>query len=506
MLALTRVADLSLQISSEELARCLGLDQTSWYVVKPQLPNNKDSPLSTELLDDIENSTTTSFDGRGPPHVEHGRKQPLGRASLPPRKRLKLQPLTGNYDPYPVGIVANRSSITKDHCMENVGLVCTTAASLSSALSVDSSLSNGTFFSVSNQLLSGLATDEILGDVITPATQALFAQPVSIPISVAPRPKQVSKPTGQPNRLAARRGGRKPQQMMSILRPDILQRPQQQVFVQSDDDKNVLNALLNEQQLVGGDAEDDPSADKLVNVVPVMLYGSDAQNGAVVATATTTPMPSVIHIDPNAKVMQTDDGLIIVCNPDGTIQVHGHTEGQAIPLEAVRALLGVDDVQQTAVSFDSDNGTSSISEQSAAVLNLNVGQTLIPVDGSASAALFGVDGSSLVAFNGAQSFQTIDGTGDISKTLMAIDGSNCQTLVAIDGSTSGHMPLTTLVDGQTLIGLDPSQAATLMTLDSGQAIMTLGGGQTLVTMDCMPSTLVGLEGGQVNLQATQSIL
>ena len=204
--------------------------------------------------------------------------------------------------------------------------------------------------------------------------------------------------------------------------------------------------------------------------------------------------PGIIHIDGNAKVMQTEDGMIIVCNPDGTIQIHGHTEGQAIPLDAVKALLGLDDMQHTLVAVNDVGGgqipgSSAVigAGQQTAMLNLDVGQSLVPVDAS-SQALFG----------GGQSLVTLDGT----QTLVSVDGT--QSYLTVDGGTQTLLT----VDGQTLVGIDPTQAATLVTLDGGQTFVTLDVGQTLVTMDCaQTASMVGIDGQEMmGIEPGQSLM
>ncbi len=42
-----------------------------------------------------------------------------------------------------------------------------------------------------------------------------------------------------------------------------------------------------------------------------------------------------------SNVFQTEDGLVLIQNPDGTFQIHGHTD-QPIPLETVQALLAME--------------------------------------------------------------------------------------------------------------------------------------------------------------------
>jgi two-component system sensor histidine kinase DctS len=76
--------------------------------------------------------------------------------------------------------------------------------------------------------------------------------------------------------------------------------------------------------------------------------------------------------------------------------------------------------------------------------------------------------------------------------LRVLDGSG-QTLVTVDGQ---------------LVGIDPSQAATLVTLDGGQTFMALDVGQTLVTMDCASTAaMVGIDGQEmIGIEAGQPML
>ena len=68
--------------------------------------------------------------------------------------------------------------------------------------------------------------------------------------------------------------------------------------------------------------------------------------------------PGVIQIPANAQVIQTEDGMIIVCHPDGTVQIHGHRGGQAIPLDAIRAVFGLNDAQHALVAVGDGQGTN----------------------------------------------------------------------------------------------------------------------------------------------------
>ena len=76
----------------------------------------------------------------------------------------------------------------------------------------------------------------------------------------------------------------------------------------------------------------------------------DAENVAPVEESETVQMESfqdgnnqeeTIHI-PASNIYQTEDGLIIIQNPDGTTMQLQGTDGQSIPLETIQALLAMD--------------------------------------------------------------------------------------------------------------------------------------------------------------------
>jgi hypothetical protein len=398
-------------------------------------------------------------------------------------------------------------------------VVSTIAPSMVGA-TVDSALpvSNADYFTVSSndvrRLVSSVGGIQPQQQIIVPAAQVFKPTGAIVSSSHRRAPPAASRSVVQQQNVgrgsAAGKRGRRPQQMMSVLRPDILNRTVQQTVAVAPEmnDKSVLATLLQhqqqqqqqQQQLAGAGVFDVASVSAGYAVaqqtIPVAYTGGGHM---AAASASSSPAPGIIHIDENAKVMQTDDGMIIVCNPDGTIQIHGHTEGQAIPLDAVKALLGIDEMQHTLVTVNDGSaagGGQMVSSSAAvigagqqtAMLNLDVGQALMPVDAT-SQALFGVGGQSLM---------TIDGT----QTLVSVDGT--QSFLAVDGS--GQTLLT--VDGQTLVGIDPSQAATLVTLDGGQTFMTLDVGQTLVTMDCAQgAAMVGIDGQEMmGIEPGQSML
>ena len=46
-------------------------------------------------------------------------------------------------------------------------------------------------------------------------------------------------------------------------------------------------------------------------------------------------------VEAQSDVYQTEDGVVFIQNPDGSIQMHGHSD-QPIPLEKVQALLAME--------------------------------------------------------------------------------------------------------------------------------------------------------------------
>jgi len=161
-----------------------------------------------------------------------------------------------------------------------------------------------------------------------------------------------------------------------------------------------------------------------------------------------TPTPNVIHIPENSRVLQTEDGMLIVCQSDGTVQIHGHTEGKPIPLDAIRSILAMDttvfaaeyasEVPQETTQSLYDQLTSPQTDYRTVdqLTSADGSQNVIPVDGrqyvtvDGSPALMAYDPvtQSMVHINAGQGILTLpDGN-----TLVAVDGS--QPLLPVDGA------------------------------------------------------------------------
>ena len=196
------------------------------------------------------------------------------------------------------------------------------------------------------------------------------------------------------------------------------------------------------------------------NTQPVAVYPDwTATNGSggisVVQPAlpqmVATPTPNVIHIPDDARVLQTDDGMIIVCQSDGTVQIHGHTEGQPIPLDAIRSLLALEDETQFAVS-----DSKQITQETSHSL---YGQT-IPL--TSLQTEYEMTDQTLSTVVDAQNLVSIDG-----RQYVAVDGS--QTLMAYDPNT------------QSMVPIDPTQ--TFITLSDDNTFVTVDGGQPVLSID-----------------------
>ena len=174
--------------------------------------------------------------------------------------------------------------------------------------------------------------------------------------------------------------------------------------------------------------------------------GEEPQPVALTPTQLTqlvaTPTPSVIQIPEDARVLQTEDGMVIVCQSDGTIQIHGHTEGRPIPLDAIRSVLAMDtpvvavddsDPQQAVQSLCGQTGPQTDYGTMAQVMGADGAQSLVSVDGRQYVALDG--GQAVVAFDPNTQSMVQIGQGIMAladgNTLVAVDGS--QSLMSVDG-------------------------------------------------------------------------
>jgi len=157
-----------------------------------------------------------------------------------------------------------------------------------------------------------------------------------------------------------------------------------------------------------------------------------------------TPTPNVIHIPEDARVLQTEDGLLIICQSDGTVQIHGHTEGKPIPLDAIRSVLEMD-----TATFAAEYGSSEVTQETTQspydqFVPLTSPQTEYATVGHISGAN---DARNLIPVDGRQ-YVTVDG----SQALLAYDP-DTQSMVQINAGQG----ILTLSDGNTLVALDGSQ-------------------------------------------------
>lgn len=159
------------------------------------------------------------------------------------------------------------------------------------------------------------------------------------------------------------------------------------------------------------------------NPQPAAVVRSPAEtNGFGVASprlVAAVPTPNVIHVPEDARVVQTEDGMIIVCLSDGTVQIHGHTEGQPIPLDTIRSLqAGI----KLPLPVTPDIGQSTVLPncQDAGPGGL-AGKQYLPIDGQP-----------LLAFDpNTQSMFQID-AGD-PQSLLTLASGGAAALVAVDG-------------------------------------------------------------------------
>jgi len=164
------------------------------------------------------------------------------------------------------------------------------------------------------------------------------------------------------------------------------------------------------------------------------------------------PTHNVIHIPEDARVLRTDDGMIIVCQLDGTVQIHGHTEGQPIPLDAIRSLLALDSTRDDPTLFEVSD-SKPISQETGQPIPLASLQTEYEMSDQIIGTV--VDSQNLVSADGRQ-YVAIDG----SQTLLAYDP-NTQSMVQIDPG-QGYI---TLSDDNAFVAVDGTQS--VLSIDGG---------------------------------------
>jgi len=198
-------------------------------------------------------------------------------------------------------------------------------------------------------------------------------------------------------------------------------------------------------------------------------------NGQLPVIPPTPPMvvaataPNVIHIPEDARVFQTDDGMIIICQSDGTVQIHGHTEGQPIPLDAIRSLLALDTTGDQTVYAVSDQTTQETGHSL-----YGYGQS-IPITGPQSGY------ETLDPMNSAEGTQNVIQVD--ANQQMILDGS--QALMAYDPST------------QSVVHIDPGQ---FITLADGNTLVAVDGTQSMIPIDGLCHAEQGVVGNSALLQ------
>ena len=264
------------QIASKDLAHCLGLTVGVRYRVKEQPPQTLPS---TET--ETETVSLTSALGH---LAELVVAKQVVSPTLPPRKRLKMSqvPLTATTVAETNTAVGNGASSTNSDSKNWTVPLCSAdetgaetvqlprspdvgagptggpviAVPMQVAVESGHRAANADYFSVSlcNAATPPPSTGVHRKPIVVPTAQ-VFQQPGAV-VTATQQPRanpQVAaarsavQPVGRASSTAKR--GRRPQQMMSVLRPELLNRTVPQAAVKTvADDKNVLAAFLQQQQ------------------------------------------------------------------------------------------------------------------------------------------------------------------------------------------------------------------------------------------------------------------
>ena len=185
-----------------------------------------------------------------------------------------------------------------------------------------------------------------------------------------------------------------------------------------------------------------------------------------------SPTPDVIQIPEDARVLQTEDGLVIVCQSDGTVQIHGHTEGQPIPLDAIQSLLAMD----TAV-VAVGSGNQVVQESGPSLYSEPVSLANSQTDYVTADQIMGAVGTQNVVPVDGRQYVTMDG----GATLMAYDPET-QSVVQIDAGQD----VITLSDGNTLVAVDSCQP--LLSVDHGRCYAEQGAVGSNALVQLIPSS------------------
>ena len=181
-------------------------------------------------------------------------------------------------------------------------------------------------------------------------------------------------------------------------------------------------------------------------------------------TAAVPAPPNVIHIPEDARVFQTEDGLVIIQQSDGTVQIHGHAEGQPLPLDVIQNLLQLDPAgDQTVSAVGGDNSGQVTQEPSQSPYSQSMPYSVLKTEYETAEQMIATAGvESLVAVDGRQ-YVTVDG----SQAFMAYDPTT-QSMVQIDPGQA----FVTLTDGSALVAVDGTQPA--LSVDGGVSYVEQG--------------------------------
>jgi len=383
---------LRVQISSTELARCLGLSANTRYRVKDQK-----EPEATLVMDVTPEETPascavkadTASPDKKPKDLTMLDSVPL--PMLPPRKRLKASRTELSTGSAGSSIAEVDKSGHAEGMCENIGV----------GTLLESQRCSGSQPEVTECLLSACQASVTSSRTAASVHTSDVAIVESFNSTVENRFASFSAPLqpvkAEPFQRQSVRSGRKSQQITSTA---VTANPQ--------------SAVLCDNWMAQGDS-------KVVSVTPL----------PTVAAST----PDVIHIPDDARVFQTEDGMVIVCQSDGTVQIHGHTEGQPIPIDAIQSLLGLDTAgDQTLYAVSDQEASQTLYTQSVPLTRPHSG------------------------------YETAD-------QMIVADGT--QSVIPVDGAMYGNQPL---------VAFDPNTHS-MVQLDPGQTFITLADGNTLLAVD-----------------------
>lgn len=211
------------QISSSELAQCLGLSVGTLYRVKqpippplppaPQPPHNEEEPQPEISVDQ-----TAEGSSRGKPQ-----QSSTCMPCLPPRKRIRIMPSEEYAEMMDESVARETSDADEPEVkpIPPVAFVPSAGSSAASELLTICGLAaklNGSGGGMVPVVNGGAAAAAMPKPRLSVPTPARTIVPTAPHVSMTPRPGFATR---QAAPAAAPKRGRKPKQMMSLLRPDI---------------------------------------------------------------------------------------------------------------------------------------------------------------------------------------------------------------------------------------------------------------------------------------------